>query len=193
MEMQLLTAEERQILLTLAREAIREALSDAAAPELALEQLPPRLQAKGAAFVTLTLDGQLRGCIGSLQAHRPLAADVQRHAVDAAFDDPRFPPLMDSEFPHLRIEISVLSEPQPVAYTDPQDLLQKLRPGVDGVVLERGWNRATFLPQVWEQLPEPEQFLGHLCQKAGLPANAWRWPDVKISLYQVEKFMEEKP
>lgn len=193
MEMQLLTAEERQILLTLAREAIREALSDAAAPELALEQLPPRLQAKGAAFVTLTLDGQLRGCIGSLQAHRPLAADVQRHAVDAAFDDPRFPPLMDSEFPTLRIEISVLSEPQPVAYTDPQDLLQKLRPGVDGVVLERGWNRATFLPQVWEQLPEPEQFLGHLCQKAGLPANAWRWPDIKISLYQVEKFMEEKP
>lgn len=193
MEMQLLTAEERQILLTLAREAIREALSDAAAPELALEQLPPRLQAKGAAFVTLTLDGQLRGCIGSLQAHRPLAADVQRHAVDAAFDDPRFPPLMDSEFPTLRIEISVLSEPQPVAYTDPQDLLHKLRPRVDGVVLERGWNRATFLPQVWEQLPEPEQFLGHLCQKAGLPANAWRWPDVKISLYQVEKFMEEKP
>lgn len=190
MEQPLLTAEEKQILLRLAREAIQEALGDAPVSPLALETLPPRLQAKGAAFVTLTLDGQLRGCIGSLHAHRPLAEDVQRHAVDAAFDDPRFPPLTDLEFPHLRIEISVLSEPQPLHYTDPQDLLRKLRPGIDGVVLERGWNRATFLPQVWEQLPDPATFLGHLCQKAGLPTNAWQWPDVRISVYQVEKFME---
>lgn len=193
MDNQPLTAEEKQILLRLAREAIREALSGASMPELALQALPPRLREKGAAFVTLTLDGQLRGCIGSLSAHRPLALDVQRHAVDAAFDDPRFPPLTDLEFLPLRIEISVLSEPQPLAYTDPDDLLRKLRQGIDGVILERGWNRGTFLPQVWEQLPERELFLSHLCQKAGLPSNAWKWPDIRISLYQVEKFMEEKP
>lgn len=193
MEAKSLTAEEKQILLRLAREAIREALSAASAPEIALDTLPPRLQAKGAAFVTLTRAGQLRGCIGSLAAHRPLALDVQRHAVEAAFDDPRFPPLTDSEFPELRIEISALSEPRPLVYVNANDLLHKLRPGVDGVVLERGWNRATFLPQVWEQLPEPELFLGQLCQKAGLPGNAWQWPDIKISLYQVEKFMEEQP
>ncbi|MDX9952502.1 MAG: AmmeMemoRadiSam system protein A [Anaerolineae bacterium] len=193
MDTQPLTAEEKQTLLRLAREAIREALSDASMPEIALETLPLRLRENGAAFVTLTLDGQLRGCIGSLSAHRPLVLDVQRHAVDAAFDDPRFPPLTDLEFAPLRIEISVLSEPQPLLYADPDDLLRKLRPGIDGVILERGWNRGTFLPQVWEQLPEPEIFLSHLCQKAGLPTNAWKWPDIRISLYQVEKFMEEKP
>lgn len=193
MDTQPLTAEEKQTLLRLAREAIREALSDASMPEIALETLPLRLRENGAAFVTLTLDGQLRGCIGSLSAHRPLVLDVQRHAVDAAFDDPRFPPLTDLEFAPLRIEISVLSEPQPLFYADPDDLLRKLRPEIDGVILERGWNRGTFLPQVWEQLPEPEVFLSHLCQKAGLPSNAWKWPDIRISLYQVEKFMEAKP
>lgn len=193
MDTQPLTAEEKQTLLRLAREAIREALSDASMPEIALETLPLRLRENGAAFVTLTLDGQLRGCIGSLSAHRPLVLDVQRHAVDAAFDDPRFPPLTDLEFAPLRIEISVLSEPQPLFYADPDDLLRKLRPEIDGVILERGWNRGTFLPQVWEQLPEPEVFLSHLCQKAGLPSNAWKWPDIRISLYKVEKFMEEKP
>ncbi len=193
MENQPLTAEEKQILLHLAREAIHAALGAGPMPEIPLGTLPPRLRAKGAAFVTLTLHEQLRGCIGSLAAHRPLALDVQHHAVNAAFDDPRFPPLTDLEFQPLRIEISVLSEAQPLHYTDPDDLLQRLRPGVDGVILERGWNRGTFLPQVWEQLPEPQLFLSHLCQKAGLPANAWRWPDIQVSVYQVEKFMEEKP
>lgn len=192
MQSQPLTVEERRILLRLAREAIREALSDASVPEVSLEGLPPRLRGKGAAFVTLTLGGQLRGCIGSLSAHRPLAVDVQRHAVDAAFDDPRFPPLTDSELPSLCIEISVLTEPQPLSFVDPDDLLRRLRPGVDGVILERGWSRGTFLPQVWEQLPEPKAFLSHLCQKAGLPPNAWRWPDIKVSIYQVEKFTEDE-
>lgn len=191
MEIQPLTAEEKQILLRLARDAIREALKGNPLPEIDLATLPPRLQAKGAAFVTLTLQGQLRGCIGSLMAHRPLALDVQQHAVDAAFDDPRFPPLTDLEFRPLRIEISVLSEPQPLIFSSPEELLQKLRPGVDGVVLERGWNRGTFLPQVWEELPEPEEFLSHLSRKAGLPANAWRWPDIQIKVYQVEKFAGE--
>lgn len=192
MECQPLTTEERRILLRLAREAIREALSDTSVHEVSLEGLPPRLRENGAAFVTLTLGGQLRGCIGSLSAHRPLAVDVQRHAVDAAFDDPRFPPLTDSEFPLLRIEISVLTEPQPLPFVDSDDLLQRLRPGVDGVILERGWNRGTFLPQVWEQLPEPKAFLSHLCQKAGLPSSAWRWPDIRVSVYQVEKFTEDE-
>ncbi len=180
---------ERQQLLQIAHQAIAGALDGKAlAPEM--EALPERLQAPGASFVTLTLHGQLRGCIGSLSAYRPLGQDVYHNAIAAAFDDPRFPPLAAAEAVLIRIEISVLTAPRPLAYTSPDDLLRKLRPGIDGVVLERGWNRATFLPQVWEQLPDPEEFLTHLCRKGGLPANAWRWPDLQVSIYQVEKFYE---
>lgn len=191
MEEQTLSAEEKRILLRLAREAIREGLHQPAAlPALYLEELPRRLQEEGATFVTLTLAGSLRGCIGSLVAYRPLAVDVRRNALAAAFDDPRFPPLTAAEFPRIKVEVSVLSPPCPLAYDGPDDLLRQLRPGVDGVVLERGWHRATFLPQVWEQLPDPEEFLAHLCYKAGLSADAWRSPTLEISTYQVEKFKE---
>ncbi|MBN1261418.1 MAG: AmmeMemoRadiSam system protein A [Anaerolineae bacterium] len=186
-----LPVNEKALLLQIAREAIRARLEGRSLPVLALQDLPSRLVAAGAAFVTLTLHGHLRGCIGSLIAHRPLVEDVQRHAVDAAFEDPRFSPLTDREYPELHIEISVLSAPKPLPYEDAGDLVRKLRPGIDGVILRRGWNRATFLPQVWEQLPEPETFLSNLCYKAGLPANAWRWPDVEVSVYQVEKFGED--
>jgi len=184
-----LTFEHKETLLSLAREAISNALQGQSSP-IDYKNLPPRLQNKEATFVTLTIMGKLRGCIGTLLAHRPLALDVAENARAAAFEDPRFPPLAKEELSLLKIEISVLSQPAALSYEDTEDLLEKLHPGVDGVVLENGFHRATFLPQVWEQLPAPKEFLTNLCYKAGLPVNAWRWPETKISIYHVEKFKE---
>jgi len=96
-----------------------------------------------------------------------------------------------AELANIVIEVSVLTAPQPLDFDGPEDLIRKLRPHIDGVIIEHGWNRATFLPQVWEQLPSPEEFLSHLCYKAGLPGNAWRWPDLEVSIYQVEEFAEK--
>ncbi|MEJ5309899.1 MAG: AmmeMemoRadiSam system protein A [Anaerolineae bacterium] len=186
-----LTQEEGHYLLALARATIAEAVG--AKPSIVLPDPPPRLKAPGAAFVTLrTRHGDLRGCIGSLEARRPLVEDVRENAIAAAFRDPRFPPVKAAELPNLTIEVSVLTKPEPLDFDGPDDLLRKLRPNIDGVLIERGWNRATFLPQVWEQLPLPEEFLANLCYKAGLPPNAWRWPDLEVSIYQVEKFEEEE-
>ena len=133
----------------------------------------------------------MRGCIGSLVAHRPLIEDVRENAIAAAFRDPRFSPVRAAELPGIVVEVSALTLPEKLDFDGPEDLLHKLRPNVDGVLIERGWNRATFLPQVWEQLPSPEEFLSNLCFKAGLPGNAWRWPDLEVSIYQVEKFEED--
>ncbi len=188
---QSLSPEEHTFLLDLARKSILNTLNGISMDTADLHDVPPRLQTPGAAFVTLhTRNGSLRGCIGSLQARRPLVEDVRNNACAAAFKDPRFTALSARELPNIIIEISVLSSPQPLAYTDAEDLLHKLRPHIDGVVLERGWHRSTFLPQVWEQLPSPNEFLTNLCYKAGLPADAWRDTNVKISTYQVEEFTE---
>jgi AmmeMemoRadiSam system protein A len=184
-----LSSTDRKFLLSLAREAIAHHLSGESTP-LALDTLPDPLTRDGASFVTLTEHGALRGCIGSLEPRRPLALDVRENAVAAAFNDPRFPPVRPDELDGLHVEISVLSAPQPLAYDGPDDLIARLRPGVDGVVIERGWNRATFLPQVWEKLPDPHQFLEHLCSKAYLPAGAYRSPGLDVYTYQVEKFEE---
>ncbi len=187
----MLTERERRTLLTLARETITQAVYDHPLPTVPAEQMTERLRAPGASFVTLhTKAGALRGCIGSLSAYRPLVEDVQSNALAAAFRDPRFLPVTARELPNLEIEVSVLSEPQPLVFDGPEDLVRKLRPGVDGVVLQKGWHRATFLPQVWEQLPSPETFLEQLCYKAGLPKDAWRFPGVEVEIYQVEKFAE---
>lgn len=188
---QMLTEQEQDYLLNLARQVIESALQGNKRISLPEEGRTPRLQEPGASFVTLhTAQGALRGCIGTLTAHRPLAEDVRHNALAAAFDDPRFPPLSETEAPDLGIEVSVLTPPEPLAFSGPDELVQKLRPRIDGVFLEHGWHRGTFLPQVWEHLPEPEEFLRHLALKAHLPANAWRWPDIKISTYQVQKFGE---
>ncbi|HUX78033.1 MAG TPA: AmmeMemoRadiSam system protein A [Anaerolineae bacterium] len=186
-----LTPEERQTLLTLAREAITRATHRQEPPAVDLNAVSEGLRRDGASFVTLTKHGALRGCIGSLEPRRPLAADVRENAVAAAFHDPRFPPMHMEELGELQVEVSVLSPPQPLSFDGPDDLIAKLRPGVDGVVIERGWNRATFLPQVWEKLPDPHQFLEHLCLKAYLPADAYRSPGLDVYTYQVEKFGEE--
>jgi hypothetical protein len=131
----------------------------------------------------------LRGCIGSLLAHRPLGEDVAANAQSAAFHDPRFPPLTRDELGEIDIEVSVLSTPEPLFPPDEAALKIQLRPGVDGLILEYGPHRSTFLPQVWEQLPDPGQFLAHLKQKGGLPADFWH-KDVRVSRYTVQSFAE---
>jgi AmmeMemoRadiSam system protein A len=187
----LLTTEERHMLLKLAREAITRAVHRQEPPSVDLDAVSEILRRDGTCFVTLTKRGGLRGCIGSLEARRPLVLDVRENAIAAAFHDPRFPPVHPDELDELRVEISVLSAPEPLSYDGPDDLIAKLRPGVDGVVIERGWNRATFLPQVWEKLPDPHEFLEHLCLKAYLSTDAYRQPGLDVYTYQVEKFKEE--
>jgi AmmeMemoRadiSam system protein A len=149
----------------------------------------PWLNTPGASFVTLTQAGSLRGCIGSLEACRPLRDDVATNAANAAFRDPRFPPLTAGELAGTRIEVSVLSEPEPYPFTDRADALSRLRPGIDGLTLEYGNRRGTFLPQVWESLPEPDAFLTHLVRKAGFPPGWWD-DDARLSRYTVTAFEE---
>jgi len=147
------------------------------------------LQQSGATFITLTLNGQLRGCIGSLEAHRPLIEDVRHNAVAAAFHDPRFAPLTAEEFAGVQVEVSLLTPAQPMSFSDERDALSQLRPNTDGIIFEYGRYRSTFLPQVWEQLPQPHQFMMHLKRKAGLPDDFWA-EDVKLSRYSVTKWRE---
>jgi AmmeMemoRadiSam system protein A len=142
--------------------------------------------------VTLTINKQLRGCIGNLDAEDSIVDGIERNAVNAAFCDPRFPPLKANELDRVEIEVSILTKPQPLEYRDSNDLLSKLRVNVDGVILQKGSASATFLPQVWEQLPQPESFLSHLCTKAGLPADTWKKGNLDILTYQVQYFEEKK-
>jgi AmmeMemoRadiSam system protein A len=185
-----LTQEEREILLSLARESIVKAVNNEKLPTWSERDLTQALKDPGASFVTLTKKGQLRGCIGSLEAHQSLVKDVQEHAVQAALDDYRFPPVNSTELAQLHIEISRLTPPQPLNYTNPEELPALLKPEVDGVILKDGFRRATFLPQVWRQLPDVEEFLSHLCMKMGAPADQWRRKKLEVFLYFVEEFEE---
>ena len=151
---------------------------------------PVWLDDPAATFVTLTLHGQLRGCIGSLEAHRSLYDDVTQNARSAAFDDPRFRPLAADELPALHIEISVLTAPQPLPFSSEADALRRLRPGIDGVIFQYRGRRATLLPQVWKQLPEPHEFMAHLKQKAGFPADL-KADHARLAVYQVEVFQAD--
>lgn len=149
----------------------------------------PALQQPGATFVTLTLEGELRGCIGSLEAWRSLEEDVRENAIAAAFHDPRFPPLTRQEFPRIRVEVSLLSAPCPILFSNEADAVSQLRPGIDGVIFECHGRRGTFLPQVWESLPDRQAFFSHLKQKAGFPPSFWS-PEVKLYRYEVRKWKE---
>lgn len=175
------------VLLDLARASLIEALKLGRAGE----HREPWLEDPGACFVTLRRLGQLRGCVGSIRAWRPLREDVWINARAAAFNDTRFAPVDPGEMPEIRLEISLLSAPEPVAVTCETDACRILRPGADGVIFEWGDCRSTFLPQVWDQLPDPLDFLGHLKHKAGLPPRFWA-PDVKLWRYAVTKWEEEK-
>ena len=153
------------------------------------EPTHPELSAPGATFVTLTKNGQLRGCIGSLSAHRNLEPDVRANALAAAFGDPRFKPVVAEEWPQIRIEVSLLDAATPMTVADEADALRQLQPGVDGLIFECQGRRSTFLPQVWESLPEPRMFLTRLKEKAGLPGDFWA-TDVRLSRYTVQKWKE---
>lgn len=181
---------ERALLLKFARQALEDGVCGRSLLPLFLDELSPRLRQPGASFVTLTSHGELRGCIGTLEASQPLVEDVRQHAVAAALEDFRFPPVHANELPFIKIEISRLTVPRPLDYRDADDLLRQLRPGLDGVVLVDGIRRATFLPQVWEKVPEPEIFLGMLCRKMGAPTEAWRKQKLTVLIYEVEEFHE---
>jgi AmmeMemoRadiSam system protein B/AmmeMemoRadiSam system protein A len=172
-------------LLAQARRAIADAFGQPVGPAPAHRALSER----GATFVTLRTAGELRGCIGTLEARRPLADDVQMNALGAAFRDPRFEPLRADEFDALEIEVSVLGEPEPLPALSEADACAALRPGIDGVVLEWRGHRATFLPQVWDDLPEPRAFLAALRRKAGLAADQWA-SDLRLARYTVRKYVE---
>ena len=144
-----------------------------------------------ATFVTLKKNNALRGCIGNLEPVGPLSTSIADNARNAAFHDHRFSPLSPDEFADVVIDISILTPPVPLDYNDGKDLVNQLRPGIDGVILKKGRARATFLPQVWDQLPHPRMFLEHLCRKAGLSPNAWWDQHPEILIYQVQSFHEE--
>jgi len=189
----MLSDSDRSTLLRIAREAVTAAANDQPLPSLDLDSLPAALRENRASFITLTIDHELRGCIGGLQAMMPLALDVQQHAAGAAMEDPRFPPVSRTEAPYLRIEISVLTAPEPVPHKSPEELIAALRPGIDGVILKSGWrHKATFLPQAWEKVPDPVLFLEMLSEKMGASPDAWRYPNTEVFRYQVEMFEETK-
>jgi AmmeMemoRadiSam system protein A len=185
-----LTDGEKQTLLRLAREALECSVRGQELPPLQPDSLTPRLLEQGASFVTLTIDGELRGCIGALEAYQPLVEDVREHAIAAALDDPRFHPVVAAELNTIKLEVSRLTAPHPLEYSSSADLLARLRPHVDGVILKSDYRRATFLPQVWEKIPNPEEFLDHLCAKMGAKPNLWRNTKLQVYVYQVEEFHE---
>ena len=178
-----------EVLLSLARASIKSRFDGGSLDTVNLLKEYPQLEQKGASFVTLTIDGHLRGCIGSIIAHRSLLEDIMQNAQAAAFKDPRFMPLREDELSGTRIEVSLLSEPQVLLYEDSDDLKGKIRTGVDGVILRDGNHQSTFLPQVWEELTEFETFFSHLCQKAGLVGGCLE-SHPEIYTYQVEKVKE---
>ncbi len=172
-------------LLGLARAAIAEALGQTVASTPAADWL----RDPGASFVTLKQRGVLRGCIGSLVAHRPLGEDIRANALAAAFHDPRFPPVSAAEWPGVQVEVSVLSPLERLVVRSEADLITQIQPGRDGLLLRYGAYQGTFLPQVWEELPDPGQFLSQLKRKAGLPSDFWS-PELEVYRYHVEKWRE---
>ncbi len=177
---------DKHILVQIARDVIAEELTgERRIDREALVREYPWLAKKGAVFVTLNEYRQLRGCIGSIVAHQPLIDDLIANARSAAFSDPRFAPLRPEEFEAIELEVSLLTPPEPVTYRDTDDLRHFIRPGIDGVILKLGSHQATYLPSVWEQLPQFDAFFATLCQKAGLPGNCLE-AHPEIFRYQAE-------
>ena len=181
--------ERGKILLQIARTAISHTLHVPFSAAIPFDKEAAWLTQAGATFVTLTDRGQLRGCVGSLLACEPLIDDVSSNAISAALRDTRFPPLTEEELDDISVEVSLLSELQPLDFVNEQDAITKLCPGIDGIVFEYGTHRSTFLPQVWKSLPQPQLFLRELKTKAGLPEDFWA-DNVRLSRYTVNKWRE---
>lgn len=186
-----LAGDDARALLEVARGAVERGL-DAGRPWLPEPRgFAAALRRPGASFVTLHVDGALHGCVGSLEAHRALVVDVASHAWSAAFRDPRFAPLQAEELAGLAVHVSVLAPPEPLEVASEEELLARLRPGVDGLILENGPHRGTFLPQVWESLPEPRDFLRELKRKAGLSRDHWS-REMHVRRYTVQCIPERE-
>lgn len=185
-----LTEEQKKTLLDLARLSIKKAVHNEMPLRINPADYPAPLNEMGASFVTLTIRGNLRGCIGALEPYQSLVEDVYEHASAAALHDYRFSPLKPQELDLIHIEISRLTLPEILDYQKPDDLPALLKPGEDGVIIRDGLRRATFLPQVWVQIPTPESFLTQLCQKMNAPGNLWRQKVLRVEIYHVEEFEE---
>jgi len=185
-----LTEEEGRYLLKVARKTIEERLFGGKEEERTDRIDSPIYSERRGTFVTLTIDGNLRGCIGHIIPRESLIEGVRINAINAAFEDPRFRPLSGKEWERVKIEVSILTDPKPLPYRDADDLLKKLRAGVDGVIIKKGFRQATFLPQVWEQLSKKEEFLTHLCVKAGLNGSEWKKAMLEVYTYQAQAFEE---
>jgi len=190
----LFTEKQGKTLIELARQTIMEKLGleieKFRADKLLSELKDEKFKESSGTFVTININGGLRGCIGNLYSEGTVIDGIRQNAVNAAFNDPRFPPLSESELNRIDIEVSILSVPQPLDYQNSDELLDKLRVNLDGVIIKKGFSSATFLPQVWKQLPKKEDFLSHLCLKAGLPANEWKKGKPEVLTYQVQYFEE---
>jgi AmmeMemoRadiSam system protein A len=186
-----LTDIDRNFLLVLARTTIEARLRSQNSIDKP-EEISSALQEKRGCFVTLHKRGVLRGCIGTIEPQKSLLEGVEENAINAAFGDPRFPAMTEDESEDIEIEVSVLTMPRVLEYKDADDLKAKLRPGIHGVILSRGWQRSTFLPQVWDQLPNVEDFLGHLCKKAGMERRCWTDTNTVIRVYEAEYFSEQR-
>ena len=191
-----LTDEQGQALVKLARLTLMHRLG-VSVPAGEVESLAPKLkdpalQRHSGTFVTLKIGGRLRGCIGSLSAAESIVDGVRQNAVNAAMRDPRFAPLSADELEDVDIEVSVLTQPRPLNFDGPRDLISRLQVGKDGVIIRQDTASATFLPQVWEQLPHPEDFLSQLCLKAGLSAHAWKESGLEVMTYRVQYFEEKR-
>ncbi len=178
------TPDEQAQLLTIARKTLEAVTIGEPRPPLDLAVLSPMLCEERACFVTLTIDEELRGCTGTLRARYPLAEEVGITTIQTAFHDPRFPAVTAGEVPYIHIEISVLTPSTPLQFESPETLIRLLRPGIDGVTLQLGFHRSTFLPQVWERIPDPVEFLTLLSRKMGLPGDSWRHPELEVETYQ---------
>lgn len=184
-----LSRQQQIYLLSIARKSIENGLTDGKFLEIDVNTVEIDLQKTLSSFVTLHINHKLRGCIGSLEAHYALVEDVARHAYAAAFDDPRFPALRSTELENIAIDISVLGPQLALPCISEIDLLEKLEPGVDGITIKEGYKQATFLPSVWEQLPDKQEFMHHLKQKAGLATNYWS-DNLQIFRYHTFNFSE---
>jgi len=187
-----LSSDQGRFLIVEARKTIRNKLlkpsqqNEVTSPN----EADPMLQRKGGTFVTLSKHGKLRGCIGHIIAHESIVESIRHNALNAAFKDPRFSPVSIDELNDIHIEVSVLTEPELVHYNNIDELKAKLRQGIDGVIIQKENKNATFLPQVWKQLPDHESFLSNLCIKAGLPSSAWKNENITVFTYQVQAFEE---